>query len=160
VAIRSWATQSALVDPSEVVVRSAVIQTSGIPIVATRSAVIQNAEIQNVVILFEAQVVAPNVALSEGTPNVALSVVQDVALVVVIRCAVTLTVVLSVAQDVAQGVATLYAVIQYVVIQCVVIQYAVTPFGVTRIAVDRCEANLDAMVDSQDAFLFLVQALV
>ena len=149
-AIRSWATQSALVDPSEVVVRSAAIQTSGIPIVATRSAVIQNAEIPNVVILFEAQVVAPNVALSEATPNVALSVVQDVARGAVIQCAVTLTVVLSVAQDVA-----LVVVIQYAVIQCVV-----TPFAVTRIAVDRCEANLDAMVDSQDAFLFLVQALV
>jgi len=131
VAIRSWATQSALVDPSEVVVRSAVIQTSGIPIVATRSAVIQNAEIPNVVILFEAQVVAPNVALSEATRTVVLSVV------------------------VARGV-----VIPCVVIQCVVIQYAVTPFAVTRIAVDRCEANLDAMVDSQDAFLFVVQALV
>jgi len=150
VAIRSWATQSALVDPSEVVVRSAVIQTSGIPIVATRSAVIQNAEIQNVVILFEARVVAPSVALNEATPNAVLSVVQDVARGAVIQCAVTLTVVLSVAQDVAL----------VVVIQCVVIQYAVTPFGVTRIAVDRCEANLDAMVDSQDAFLLLVQALV
>ena len=140
-AIRSWATQSALVDPSEVVVRSAVIQTSGIPIVATRSAVIQNAEIQNVVILFEAQVVTPSVALNEATPNAVLSVV--VARGVVIPCAVIQ-----------------YAVIQCVVIQCVVIQYAVTPFAVTRFAVDRCEANLDAMVDSQDAFLFLVQALV
>jgi len=131
VAIRSWATQSALVDPSEVVVRSAVIQTSGIPIVATRSAVIQNAEIQsgvdrdamgvvqNGVILFVAPSVAPNAA----TLSVVLNVAQDVALVVVIQC-------------------------------------VVTPFAVTRIAVDRCEANLDAMVDSQDAFLFLVQALV
>ena len=166
-AIRSWATQSALGDPSEVVVRSAAIQTSGIPIVATRYAVIQNAEIQNVVILFEAQVVTPNVALSEATQNAVLSVVQDVARGAVIQCAVTLTVVLSVVQDVArsvgflcvvlnevqdvaQGVATLYAVIQ-----CVV-----TPFAVTRIAADRCEGNLDAMVDSQDAFLFSVQALV
>ena len=147
--IRTSVTQSVLVDLSVVVVTSAVIQTSGIPIVATRSAVIQNAEIQNVVILFEAQVVAPNVALSEATPNAVLSVVQDVARGVVIQCAVTLTVVLSVAQDVALVVVIQYAVIQYVV----------TPF-VTRIAVDRCEANLDAMVDSQDAFLFVVQALV
>ena len=149
-AIRSWATQSALVDPSEVVVRSAVIQTSGIPIVATRSAVIQNAEIQNVVILFEAQVVTPSVALNEATPNAVLSVVQDVARGAVIQCVEFLCVVLNEVQDVAQGVTTLYAVIQ-----C-----AVTPFAVTRIAVDRCEANLDAVVDSQDAFLFLVQALV
>src|SRR6185436_14953384 len=96
-----WATQSALVDPSEVVVRSAVIQTSGIPIVATRSAVIQNAEIQNVVILFEARVVAPSVALNEATPNAVLSVVQDVALVVVIQCVAFLCVVLNEVQDVA-----------------------------------------------------------
>ena len=47
-----------------------------------------------------------------------------------------------------------------VVIQSVVILSAATRCVVTRFAVDRCEANLDAMVDSQDAFLFLVQALV
>ena len=71
-----------------VVVTSAAIQIGGIPIVATRSAVIQNAEIQNVVILFEAQVVTPSVALNEATPNAVLSVVQDVARGAVIPFAV------------------------------------------------------------------------
>ena len=96
--------------------RVVVVLNAAIPIAAIRCAAIQN-----VVILFEARVVAPGVAL-----NAVLTVVRDVVRGVVIPIAAT---------------------------RC-----AATPFGVTQFAVDRCEANLDAMVDSQGAaVLSLVQ---
>ena len=125
-AIRSWATQSALVDPSVAVTSAAIqiwaIQIWGIPIVATRSAAIQSVadrdamgEVQNVVILFEAL----NAARNAATPNAVLSVVQDVARGVVLRSAVTQSV----------------------------------RYAVDQRAVDQCAAYPNAMVDSRDEVL-------
>jgi len=72
------------VDPNVVVVKSVAVRIAVIRIAATHCAVIQI-----VVILFAVRVVAPSVALNVATPNVVLSVAQDVARDGVIPCAVS-----------------------------------------------------------------------
>ena len=151
-------------DPN-VVVLNAKVRSGVILIAATPSVVIQNVvaqgakgavqnEVQSVVILFAARIVALNLALNVA-PTVApsaetLNVVTQAATgdfpnEVVLNEAV-LSVALNAVQDVARGV----------VIQCAVIQCAATRCAATQCAqsaVDQCAAHRGAMVDSQDEVL-------
>jgi len=162
------------VDPN-VVVLNAKVRSGVILIAATPSVVIQNVvaqgakgavqnEVQSVVILFAARIVALNLALNVA-PTVApsaetLNVVTQAATgdfpnEVVLNEAV-LSVALNAVQDVARGVVIQCAVIQCAVIQCAVIQCAATRCAATQCAqsaVDQCAAHRGAMVDSQDEVL-------